>query len=95
VVGNALEATPIGGRVEVSLREVDGAAQLEVRDTGRGIDAEQMRRLGTEIFTTREGGSGLGVVLARSVIEQHGGTLEYESLPGAGTLARIRLPRRA
>jgi signal transduction histidine kinase len=93
LVGNAIEATPRGGLVEVLVREADGGARIEVRDTGRGMSAEHLRRVGRDVFTTREGGSGLGVVLARSVVAQHGGTLDYESVPGAGTIARITIPR--
>ncbi len=64
-----------------------------VRDTGRGMPAETLRRIGTPFFTTRDDGTGLGVVLARSVILQHGGTLRYESEPGEGTSVRVSLPR--
>jgi signal transduction histidine kinase len=53
---------------------------------------EVLARLGTPFFTTREEGTGLGVVLARTVVVQHGGRLEYESHPGQGTVARIILP---
>ena len=65
------------------------------RDTGRGMPAETLRRIGTPFFTTRDDGTGLGVVLARSVIAQHGGTLRYESEPGQGTRVRVSLPRKA
>ena len=53
---------------------------------------EVAARLGTPFFTTREGGTGLGVVIAKTAIAQHGGTLEYQSTPGVGTVARIALP---
>jgi two-component system, NtrC family, sensor histidine kinase HydH len=49
-------------------------------------------RLGTPFFTTREDGTGLGVVLARSAVAQHGGSLRYESVPGKGTTATVTLP---
>lgn len=70
-------------------------AEIVVRDTGRGMLPETLRRLGTPFFTTREGGTGLGVVLARSVIALHGGSLRYESAPGKGTTVRAILPSRA
>jgi signal transduction histidine kinase len=53
---------------------------------------ETLRRLGTPFFTTREGGIGLGVVLACSVFARHGGSLRYESEPGKGTIVRATLP---
>lgn len=94
LVGNAVEATPAGGSVDVSVREHDGGARIVVRDTGRGMSAADLARLGTPFFTTREGGTGLGVVLARSVVTQHGGTLDYASEPGKGTTAIVQLPYR-
>ncbi len=63
-----------------------------VRDTGRGIKPEDMARLGTPFFTTREDGTGLGVVLARAAIRQHGGELRFDSEVGRGTTATVRLP---
>jgi signal transduction histidine kinase len=56
------------------------------------MPAEVMQRLGTPYFTTREDGTGLGVVLARAVIALHGGSLRYESEPGKGTTVRATLP---
>lgn len=94
LVGNAVEATPSGGSVVVSVREHDGGARIEIRDTGKGIKDVDLPRLGTPFFTTREGGTGLGVVLARSVVVQHGGTLDYESSVGKGTTATLFLPYR-
>jgi two-component system sensor histidine kinase HydH len=67
---------------------------IEVRDTGRGIAPEDLERIGTSFFTTRPNGTGLGVVLAQGVINQHGGTLTYASVLGQGTTATITLPVR-
>jgi signal transduction histidine kinase len=95
LISNALEATPPGGEVTVEVRDAAGEAEVVVRDTGRGMPAEVLRRVGTPFFTTREEGTGLGVVLARSVIALHGGSLRYESEPGKGTTVRATLPRTA
>ncbi len=92
LVSNAVEATPSGGRVSVKVRTSPSAVTLVVRDTGRGISSEDLDRLGTSFFTTRPNGTGLGVVLAQSVITQHGGTLDYKSTVGQGTTATITLP---
>ncbi|BDG02021.1 sensor histidine kinase [Anaeromyxobacter oryzae] len=94
LVANAVEATPRGGRVEVEVAHVEGAAAIRVRDTGRGMAPEVLARVGTPFFTTRDGGTGLGVVLARAAFVQHGGTLRYESAPGRGTTAFATLPVR-
>ncbi len=93
LVANAIEATPPGGEVDVEVRPGGDQAEIVIRDTGRGMAAETLRRLGTPFFTTRDEGTGLGVVLARSVIVQHGGSLRYESEPGRGTRVRVELPR--
>jgi signal transduction histidine kinase len=92
VVCNAIEATPRGGSVTVTYRLDEAGAHIVVRDTGRGMTREVATRVGTPFFTTREGGTGLGVVIAKTAIAQHGGTLEYQSTPGVGTVATIALP---
>jgi two-component system, NtrC family, sensor histidine kinase HydH len=93
LVANAVEATPPGGEVVVEVGPAGDAAEIEIRDTGRGMAPDVLRRIGTPFFTTRDDGTGLGVVLARSVIAQHGGALRYESEPGHGTRVRVTLPR--
>jgi two-component system sensor histidine kinase HydH len=64
-----------------------------VIDNGSGMAPDVVQRVGTPFFTTRERGTGLGVVLARAAFEQHGGTLEYLSAPGQGTTVLATLPR--
>ena len=93
LVSNAIEATPRGGQVTVRTSEHDGRTRIDVVDSGRGMSSEVLARIGTPYFTTREGGTGLGVLLARAVAVQHGGELIHASIPGAGTTATITLPR--
>jgi signal transduction histidine kinase len=95
LVANAIEATPSGGDVRLRMRRDGDGVTIEVVDTGRGIAADDLARLGTSFFTTRENGTGLGVVLAQGVINQHGGTLAYASQLGRGTTATIHLPAEA
>jgi two-component system, NtrC family, sensor histidine kinase HydH len=90
-----IEATPPGGEVAVEVRPYGGQAEILVRDTGSGMLPDTLRRLGTPFFTTRDDGTGLGVVLARSVIALNGGSLRYESEPCKGTTVRATLPTRA
>jgi signal transduction histidine kinase len=92
LVANGIEATPPGGEVEVEVRPAAEQIEIVVRDTGRGMPPETLRRVGTPFFTTREEGTGLGVALARSVIALHGGSVRYESAPGKGTTVRATLP---
>jgi len=95
LVGNAVEATPKGGRVEVEIDEVERACRIAVRDSGRGMPPEVLDRIGTPFFTTRDEGTGLGVVVARATFTQHGGSLVYSSEPGRGTTAVGTLPLRS
>jgi signal transduction histidine kinase len=94
LAANALEATPAGGSVSITSRLEGGGAIIEVRDSGRGISPEHLARLGTSYFTTRANGTGLGVVLAQGVVNQHRGQLQYHSEPGRGTTAKIHFPER-
>jgi signal transduction histidine kinase len=68
---------------------------VTVRDEGTGMTAEVLERIRKPYFTTKEGGTGLGVAVARGVVEQHGGKLEYKSQVGKGTVVSIRLPANA
>jgi two-component system, NtrC family, sensor histidine kinase HydH len=94
LVANGIEATPPGGEVRVEVRASPGGIEILVRDTGCGMPTEALQRLGTPFFTTRAEGTGLGVLLARSVMALHGGTLRYESVPGEGTTVCATLPAR-
>ena len=94
VVANAIDACGRGGRVEIAIAEVGGVVHVSVVDNGSGMAPDVVQRVGTPFFTTRERGTGLGVVLARAAFEQHGGTLEYRSAPGQGTTVLGTLPRR-
>jgi signal transduction histidine kinase len=91
LVDNAIEASPRGKRVQVELSRARDGVVVRVRDHGEGIAPDVLARVGTPYFTTRPTGTGLGVVLARSVVEAHGGTLEITSEAGEGTTAEISL----
>lgn len=91
LVGNAIEATAPGGRVVITTIAAGDEVAIEIADTGRGLAPDDLARLGTPFFTRRPGGTGLGVLLARATITQHGGSLTYRSAPGMGTTARVVL----
>jgi len=95
LVGNAVEATGQGGKVDVEIEAVAQSARIAVRDSGRGMPPEVLERIGTPFFTTRDEGTGLGVVVARAAFTQHGGSLVYSSEPGQGTIAVGTLPLRS
>ncbi|MGZ6089335.1 MAG: two-component system sensor histidine kinase NtrB [Polyangiales bacterium] len=90
LISNALDASP--SSIEVGITMDDQAATLTVSDTGRGMSADTLARIGTPFFTMRDGGTGLGVCLAKSVVAQHGGKLAFTSEPGKGTRATLTLP---
>ena len=92
LLSNAIEATLSGGKVTARLRVTSGVPTIEIIDTGSGMDARTLAQVGTPFFTTRSGGTGLGVVIARRIARQHGGALDFDSQPGVGTTARLRLP---
>lgn len=82
-----------GGRVELHAEARDGAAVFQVRDDGRGMDAATQARLFEPFFTTRAEGTGLGLAIARGVARAHGGAIEVESAPDAGSAFILTLPR--
>jgi signal transduction histidine kinase len=98
LVGNALKFTPRGGEIRISASALPEGIEIVVADTGIGMAAADIPRALTvfgqldNAYARRHEGSGLGLPLAKSLVELHGGTLAIESAPGAGTRVFIRLP---
>jgi two-component system sensor histidine kinase RegB len=91
---NALEASPPDSAVRVIARQAGERFQFVVSDTGKGMSANTLRRIGEPFFTTKEPGKGmgLGTFLVRTLAEQLGGRLTFESRPQFGTFATFELP---
>ncbi len=94
---NATQAMPEGGQIDieiaVELIADQNRALLRIRDTGMGMDAEVQEKLFTPFFTTKEDGTGLGLVTSKKIIDAHGGAIQVESEPGHGTCFTISLPQ--
>jgi signal transduction histidine kinase len=91
---NAADAMPEGGTLRVALRPDGEAIEIRVADTGTGISEQDLARVFEPFFSTKSAGegSGLGLVVAQSIVHDHGGEIEVESELGKGTEFRIRLP---
>jgi signal transduction histidine kinase len=95
LVGNAIAHTPAGGRVTVSAERRGGMVRISVRDTGRGIAADELPRVFDRFWRgtgARGGGAGLGLSIARGIVEAHGGTIRAESEAGQGSTFSFTLP---
>jgi signal transduction histidine kinase len=99
LVGNAVKFTGRGGSVDVAVRPLPGGAEIEVRDTGVGIDPGELPKVfdrfyrGSGANEARGSGSGLGLSIVRSIVDMHGGSVTVESRRGAGSRFVVTLPR--
>jgi two-component system sensor histidine kinase HydH len=89
---NAQQAMPRGGELTIQGESRDGAVLLHLIDTGEGMTPEVMAKIFKPFFSTRPGGSGLGLPTTKRIIEAHGGSISVASEPGKGTMFTIRLP---
>lgn len=98
LVDNAIRFTPDGGSVVVRARAEDGAVRVAVADTGTGIASEHLPRLFERFYRVdhararEDGGTGIGLAIARSAVEAHGGTITASSEPGRGSVFTFDLP---
>jgi signal transduction histidine kinase len=98
LLDNAVRFTPSGGSVTVSADRHDGSVEVRVADTGVGIPAEHLPRLFERFYradpsrSREDGGTGIGLAIARSVVEAHGGHINAQSEPGVGSVFTFDLP---
>ncbi len=92
LIQNAVQAMPEGGTITIATAEKDGMIEVEISDQGVGIPPENLEQVLNLYFTTKKGGSGLGLPLALRAIELNRGALKIESRVGEGTVCRVRLP---
>jgi two-component system, LuxR family, sensor kinase FixL len=89
---NALEAMPGGGEITITTRVRGAYAEISIADTGEGMAPEVAANIFQPYFTTKEKGTGVGLAVCQSIIQEHGGTIRVESTPGQGTTFTIQLP---
>ncbi len=89
---NALEAMPDGGLLAITLAREGETARIAVRDSGPGIPPDLLGRIYAMHFTTKSGGTGIGLYVARSVVTAHQGTIRVDSAVGAGTVVDVTVP---
>lgn len=97
LVSNAIDACSDGGKVTIRTAQENGSVRIEVQDTGHGIDPTIRDRIFDPFFTTKPPGegTGLGLSISYGIVQQHGGTIDVESEPGAGARFIVTLPLRA
>ncbi|MEA3208273.1 MAG: hypothetical protein QOE70_1330 [Chthoniobacter sp.] len=93
VIKNAMEAMPLGGKLTLSIHADAGAVVFAITDTGGGIPPEVQKRIFEPFVTAgKKQGTGLGMAIAKSVVDAHRGEIKVESEVGVGTTVRIRIP---
>lgn len=103
LIANALDAMGDGGRLtlrlgwteaggRISRRSFNRRVRVEVEDTGGGIPPTEHDRVFNPFFTTKPGGTGLGLAIAHKIVDDHGGAIDFRSVPGVGTTFRVVLP---
>lgn len=91
LIRNARDAMPGGGRLTLAARAVDGCVELSVADTGTGIEPTDLARIMEPLYSTKARGLGLGLAIARAIVEKNQGTIRVTSEPGRGSTFTIRL----
>ena len=98
LIDNALRYSKPGDRIGVNLVEDDGMAKVLITDSGVGIDTEELPHIFERFYRGEHAqdifpeGSGLGLPMAKSIVDAHGGEISIDSQPGRGTTVRVQLP---
>lgn len=92
LIRNSIEAMPSGGIITITTREENQFLELKIQDEGIGIPSEYLTRLGEPFFSTKEKGTGLGIMISNNIVKSHGGTMHITSKLKEGTTVKIKLP---
>jgi len=93
LIKNALEAMPDGGTLRIEVSAGDVYVDIAFIDTGKGIAPEELQRVFEPYRTSKQTGSGLGLMIVQRIVDEHGGEIELASKPDVGTCFKVRLPR--
>jgi len=89
---NALDAMPDGGELTISARAVENGVEMMFQDNGSGIPEDRRENIFEPFFSTKEGGTGLGLTVSYNIVTAHGGTLDLINGLGSGACFRLFLP---
>ena len=92
IVLNGVQAMPQGGQLDIVARREDHVVVTEISDQGDGIPAEVQEKIFELYFTTKKGGSGIGLAQTYQILQWHYGSVEFDTAPGKGTTFRLRIP---
>ena len=93
LIKNAIEVMPSGGQITITINKTEEQnVQICIQDEGMGIPKDKIKKLGEPFYTTKEKGTGLGLMVSYRILEEHNGTIQVESEEGKGTLFKITLP---
>lgn len=92
IIKNAIEAMHGGGNIHIDLTIHGEYAHISIQDEGCGIPPDKLQMLGQPFYTTKESGTGLGLMVSYNIIDNHGGSMSVESVPDQGTTFIISLP---
>lgn len=94
-IKNGIEAMPDGGKIIISIDNIDDKIQISIRDTGIGIPQDKLKKIGDPFYTTKKNGNGLGLMVSFKIIESHHGRVYIESELNKGTTFNIILPAKS
>ncbi|MFK9094483.1 ATP-binding protein [Bacillus salipaludis] len=93
LIKNAIEVMPGGGNITITIKKMENQQiQIKIKDEGMGISEEKIKKLGEPFYTTKDRGTGLGLMVSYRIIDEHKGTINIESEEGKGTIFYIYLP---
>ncbi len=94
ILDNAIEASELGGRIEINSNAQDNIVCIEIKDNGQGMNESELRHIFDPFFTTKDVGQGTGLrmSISYSIIRDHGGNIQVKSSVGQGTMVSLYLP---